>query len=74
MLEARNPNNPIPSNVVAQCGVGCAAEVRCFRFDDDLSLLLTGDRWKRLGMIISVNSGVANKKTGKTTKATLHYI
>ena len=50
------------------------AEVRRYRFIDDLSLLLTGDRWKGLGMIVSVDSEVTNKKTGKTTRATRYYI
>ena len=50
------------------------AEVRRYRFVDDLSLLLTGHRWKGLGMIVSVDSEVTNKKTGKTSKATRYYI
>ena len=50
------------------------AEVRRYRFIDDLSLLLTGHRWKGLGMIVSVDSEVTDKKTGKTTRATRYYI
>ena len=50
------------------------AETRRYRFIDDLSLLLTGHRWKGLRMIVRVDSEVTDKKTGKTTQATRYYI
>jgi predicted transposase YbfD/YdcC len=50
------------------------AEVRRYRFIDDLSHLFTGHRWKGLKMIVRVDSEVTDKKTGETTRATRYYI